>query len=303
MSHHVERRAILFADISGSTALYDTLGNEAAKNIISRTLEVLSGCCTAQGGTVIKTIGDEVMCSFPAAEAAFEAACAMQQAMESGVPGVTVPVRIHVGAHFGEVICEQGDVHGDAVNVAARITEVSRAREIIVSQDLVEALPEKLRGSARQIFRGELRGKQEEVGLYRVAWEMDETVLSTASSWAARTESVDQDKLVLQYDGRSYTFDASHKQVTLGREDECEIVIPHFRVSRTHATVEYRSGKFVLIDRSSNGTYIRYKDGHVVCLIHEETVLHGSGSISLGQAFDDPPMLNLVEFHVLHGGM
>ncbi len=101
---------------------------------------------------------------------------------------------------------------------------------------------------------------------------------------------------MLRFEDKEFVLDAASRRATMGREEGCEIVIPGFRASRVHARVEYRSGKFVLIDNSSNGTYIRFRDGHVIRLMHEETVLHGSGEISLGQSFDEPPMMFLVGF-------
>ena len=74
--------AILFADISGSTALYDVLGDEPALELVTRTLDILTREMAVHHGTLIKTIGDEIMCTFPDAADAIEAACAMQLTVE-----------------------------------------------------------------------------------------------------------------------------------------------------------------------------------------------------------------------------
>ena len=79
--------AILFADISGSTALYDKLGDETALELVTRTLEILTREMAVHHGTLIKTIGDEIMCTFPDAAGAIEAACAMQLTVEKLRPG------------------------------------------------------------------------------------------------------------------------------------------------------------------------------------------------------------------------
>ncbi len=112
---------MLFADISGSTMLYETLGNRLARELVVRCLGMMTARLAAHRGTLIKTIGDEIMCTFPAAEAALRAACDMQDAVESGKPGGDTPMYIRIGFNYGEVIREANDVHGDAVNVAARI--------------------------------------------------------------------------------------------------------------------------------------------------------------------------------------
>ena len=64
--HHPSvQLAILFADVSGSTKLYETLGNTRAQTIISKALEVLSQAAGRHQGTIVKNIGDELMCTFP----------------------------------------------------------------------------------------------------------------------------------------------------------------------------------------------------------------------------------------------
>src|ERR1039457_1419220 len=88
MSQPIEKLAVLFADICGSTALYESLGDDLARKMISRCINTMAGKISVYQGTLIKTIGDEVMVTFPSAEAAFHAACAMLVAVEvSGVRG------------------------------------------------------------------------------------------------------------------------------------------------------------------------------------------------------------------------
>src|SRR5512135_2796370 len=143
------RLAILFADISGSTALYEKLGNELALRLVTRTLDLLIHEMNMHQGTLIKTIGDEIMCTFPDATAAAVAAQAMQLALEgqSSVNGESIHVRI--GMHYGEVIRESDDVFGDAVNVAARVAAITRARQILTTETVVDMLPAALRQSTR----------------------------------------------------------------------------------------------------------------------------------------------------------
>lgn len=133
--------AILFADISGSTALYDILGDEVALELVTRTLDILTQEMAAHHGTLIKTIGDEIMCSFPDAAAAINAACAMQLAVERQRPGGDQPVYVRIGLHYGEVIFDGGDAYGDTVNIAARVTSITRARQVMTTHALVEMLP------------------------------------------------------------------------------------------------------------------------------------------------------------------
>ena len=128
MSKSTETLAILFADIAGSTALYENLGDTKARELVSACTSILTREMAKYKGRLIKTIGDEIMCVFPTAEGAAQAACDMQSSLEKEKPGGDVAMYVRVGFHYGEVISENNDVFGDAVNVAARITAVSNSR-------------------------------------------------------------------------------------------------------------------------------------------------------------------------------
>lgn len=170
-STKIARLAILFADICGSTALYDEFGDHLARQMISQCINIMSGQITSHHGMLVKTIGDGILCTFPGAEDALLAACAMQIAVEKGEPGGSHPMYIHIGFHYGEVICEDNDVYGNAVNIAARVAEKTRTREILTTQETVDVLPPELLGRVHEVFRSGIRGKQKEFDIYRVIWE------------------------------------------------------------------------------------------------------------------------------------
>ena len=298
MTQQTENLAILFADISGSTALYDKLGDERARAIVARCVALMSGEVAPQGGTVIKTIGDEIMCTFPGAEQAMRAACGMQLAIDAGRPGGSTPIYIHIGFHFGTVIRDDGDVFGDAVNVAARVAGMTRAREIATTQDTVDRLPGELREKVRPILRASFKGKQDEFEVYRVVWELDDTMSTRIGLPLERRPNAGEETVLqLRYQNHAWTLDEQHRSIVLGRGQDCEIIVQNTLASRQHARIEYRFGKFAFADHSSNGSYVRFKDGQVVRLAHEEVILHGSGSISLGLSFDGS-QAEIVEFIV-----
>ena len=122
-----ENCAVLFADVAGSTKLYEALGDKLAKKLVDEVLAALTIITRRHGGRVIKTIGDEAMCVFASAERSFYAAIDIRQKID------TMPVvsgsskrRIRIGFHAGPVIEEKGDVFGDTVNTAARMSGLAR---------------------------------------------------------------------------------------------------------------------------------------------------------------------------------
>ncbi|MDD4911085.1 MAG: adenylate/guanylate cyclase domain-containing protein [Sideroxydans sp.] len=170
-SQQNRKLAVMFADISGSTALYDQLGNEAALNMVTRTLNLLKQEVARHGGTLIKTIGDEVLCTFPNALSAAQAARAMHIAVDTEKPGDEHPIAVRIGLHFGDVILKANDVFGDTVNVAARITSVTRARQTMTTQELINALPADAGHSAVPVARAAFKGKQDAMAIYELPWE------------------------------------------------------------------------------------------------------------------------------------
>lgn len=294
MKRHVEKLAILFADVNGSTALYEKQGDQVARAIIARCMAIMIAAVNARHGRVIKTIGDGMMCTFPTAEAAFHAACEMQYAIENERPGGATPIHIHVGFHYGEALHEHNDIFGDAVNIASRIADLTRTREIMTTRATVEVLPPELRDKTRQMFRSGIRGKDEEVGMFRVLWEMEDTMITRIGNPSGRGVDTTKWSMTLRYQGKSYLLDEMNRRVTIGREDGCTIVMKGNYTSRQHAIIECSHGKFTLTDQSSNGTFVRFEAGHVVHLQSESIILHGSGSIVVG----NDPAVDVLEFAI-----
>jgi class 3 adenylate cyclase len=289
--------AILFADISGSTALYDKLGNERALKLVSGTLDILILEMAKHQGTLIKTIGDEIMCTFPGAVDAVNAAQAMHQKMEEQNPANGQPVYVRIGIHYGEVIQGAGDVFGDAVNVAARVTSISRARQITTTQSVVDMLPEDMRKKARPVMRAEFRGKQNALSIFLIIWEKDDTMSTRIGMSAYRkpAEAQTKSQLFLRYRQQVLTLNEQSRSALLGRDNTCDLVIQNKLASRQHALVEYSFGKFLITDHSANGTFIRFSDNQVIQLSHQQIVLHGAGQISFGQSFAESPV-DVVEY-------
>lgn len=296
-SRQKEKLVVLFADISGSTALYDKMGDTRALNIISKCLDVLIAELLPYQGELLKTIGDEIMCIFPSPAQALQAACAMQMAMEQQRPSGDKPIYIRIGFHYGEVIREGSDVFGDAVNVTARVASITRARQILTTRAVVDALPVDLRSRVRQITRAEFRGKDEAMDVFQVGWEQDDTLSTRIGMPNFRKPTELRRELLLRYQERVVVVNEENKSIVLGRGDTCDLLIPSTFASRQHARIELSFGKLVIADHSANGTYIRFSDQQVIHLVHQEVMLHGTGAISLGQPFSASP-LEIIEYIV-----
>lgn len=272
--------AVLFVDISGSTQLYETLGDERALARVGRMLLMLSRVCADCGGKVIKTAGDGAMCMFESADAALRAARLMQEKtaehQEPGAKGFGV----HIGCHFGPVLQNAGDLFGDTVNLAARVAGLAKVGQIFTTADTVTRLPPALAERARRIDSVPVKGKQKAVTIFEFLWQDSEDL----TAMGTRVEQGRAAQLTLDYEGRSWRF-AGPGELTLGRDGTCDVVVGDRKASRLHARVESRRDKFVLVDQSSNGTWVQFTgEAELVVLRREELMLRASGLIGLGHS-------------------
>lgn len=282
--------AILFADISGSTKLYESLGDATARALVADTLETIAEVIGRYNGTVIKTIGDEIMCTFNTAEDAATAACEMQETLEdeNNEGSNPEPVSIRIGMHFGPAIMDAGDVFGDAVNVAARMAAQAKARQIMTTKSTIELLPPVLRASTRFVDHAPIKGKKEVVEIFEIIWQQED-VTRMATDMLSPDKKQPQVKLRLRYNNQNIILDHNRSSIVLGRSKNCDVAVNEKLASRQHVRIELRREKFFIVDQSTNGTYIRIDDNGDAFLRREEMSLSSTGIISLGRAFNEEP--------------
>lgn len=279
--------SILFADISGSTRLYESLGDARARELVATCLELCANCVRRHHGEVIKTIGDEIMCTFTSADQAVVAAMDIQVAVTEELPSLgeqpATPVMMRVGLHHGPAIQDDGDVFGDAVNVAARMAGLAKAGQIITTRSTADELSAVLKASTRHIDRIPVKGKLARVDIFEVIWEPAEDVTNMWTGLILR--GYQQSVLRLRYNGAEVTLSQEAKSLMLGRSRKADMVIEDDMASRQHARIECRRGKFILTDMSTNGTYVLTSEGSAY-LRREDIVLSGEGKIALGREID-----------------
>jgi len=277
--------AILFADVSGSTRLYETLGDAQARAIVERCLAVVADVCKAHDGQVIKTIGDEMMTTFASADHAARAARDIQNRIAAMRANTGTAVSMHVGFHFGPVIANDGDVHGDAVNVAARMTDIAKGGQIITTSQTVTLLSIPLRAGTRDLDSLTIKGKQKDVGIFELLWqETADDLTALSPRRVARPQRVR-----LMHGTRMIELGETTAIFALGRDATNDVVIADRLASRMHARIERRRDNFILVDHSSNGTYVRVDSEPEIMLRREEWRLRGHGFCSFGHPHEQDP--------------
>jgi len=281
-----QQYTILFADVSGSTALYEKIGDAAAEQLISFMFDKIRRFIESRNGKVIKTIGDEIMCCFGSPGDAVQSSRAIHDFMEQQTDPGGLRLNMRVGIHYGPAIAKDNDLFGDAVNVAARVTALAKGQQTLTTAQTVAALSPADAAMTRRLDQTPVKGKTELLVLHEVIWRPENlTVLHSNRTTSMRAASK---RLVLSYQGQSTTIEGDGRvSFTLGRDVACNLQVDASVASRQHGQIEHRMGKFVFIDHSANGTYISLPDIQNLFLHREELPLFGAGTISLGEKIQD----------------
>lgn len=286
------QRTVLFADLRGSTGLFETLGNAEAASVVTQSVSLMTQIIGTCGGVVVKTLGDGLMAVFEQRQGGIDAADEMHESLERIVAdaprgGSRLPaLKLQVAMAHGEVVELNGDCFGDAVNVAARLLDRAGDNETLATQQVLDGLELEHRGRFRSLSKLQLRGRQEPVQVYRLeARRFGETV---ATLFEGSAPALEPDGLRLVWQDINRIFAGTDLPAVLGRSPQATYCIDDTRVSRSHARVEWHGGTFQVSDLSYNGTFVRFTGrDDVVALRRGSCTLHGSGVICLGAAPTD----------------
>ena len=278
---HTTELAVLFADISDSTRLYEVLGDAHAKALVDECIAAMRGIVRRYRGRVIKTIGDEVMCVLPDADSGLLAAGEMQVRITAMPATSGVKRAIRIGFHVGPVLQETDDVFGDTVNLAARMVGLARASQIITTRATVEQLSNALRETTRRIADVSVRGKAGDIEVCEVIWETGGDVTMTTADFMQPLATFE---LQLVHVSGPVVLGPTDAPVALGRDPRCKIVLKDRKASRVHARIERRRDKYFLIDQSTNGTFVTFAGEAEIVLRREEMMLRGSGRLAFGHS-------------------
>ena len=288
--------AVVFADLVGSTSMFERLGDETASRFVTQLVGALSQIFEQHSGRVVKLLGDGLFVVFPQEGDALAACISIQKRfLDKPIrPGGSgAPVQMQMGIESGEVVEIDGDCFGDTVNSAARLADLAGAAQILTTQNVWAALGQLQRASLRSLGPMHLRGKAEASHVYRVEWQSGRDEDATMMG---RSMVSDEAPLVLKLVAGEQTVELQAKsaKISLGRGVDAALTLNDPRVSRMHATLEWRGGQFVLSDASSYGTWVYFgNQSEAVVLRRTECYLVGSGQISAGcERKDGSPLVS-----------
>lgn len=284
---------VVFADLTGSTGVFESLGNVKATQAITRLTHWIGKVCETYRGHVVKYLGDGVLILFERSPDAVDAAIELQRVHRERIRNWPEPLkmRLQIGMASGEVVRQDGDCYGDAVNVAARLSDLSGPEQILVTDQVIRQLPEDSMVRYRSMGHIPIRGRVEPCVVYRIEWQaevLSEIFTVPAVSLPFATRPPRPASIELSWLDTTTEFTSAELPMFLGRDPLVQFVIHDRRVSRKHARIEWRGGKFYLEDISSYGTWVRFADSPtIVALRRQECVLLQDGEMALGAPFED----------------
>ena len=287
---------VVFADLMGSTGMFETIGNVRASRMVTRLTQWIAEICVVHNGQVIKTLGDGVLAVFPHAPDAINAVVELQRKHQkriaSSTAGTKMPIRI--GVARGDVEFVDGDCYGDAVNVASRLSDLTGPHQIWANSDSLDGAVEADGVRFRPLGPITIRGRVEPCAVFQVEWHENLTsdFLTMQAALDSQRDQLEKDLLggeieLVWLDVRK-RFRSAQLPIHIGRVSQAEFVVNDPRVSRAHARIDWRNGSILLVDVSTYGSWIRFSGGGADLLLRrEECVLHGRGEIALGASFSD----------------
>lgn len=278
-----QQLTILFADVVGSTRLYDVLGDAKARDTISYCIDVMTAATLEQGGQVIKTMGDELMATFQSVDDAMATAARMHESITDELQVDDESVTVRIGCHYGPAIIEKNDIFGNAVNIASRMTSQAKSGQIITSGPTVDLMSPEWQANTRQIDLAKVKGRTDQMALFEVLWKKEDvTSMVQSISWEEVAEAK-KGSLTLRYKNQEVEVDERRPLIAIGRADDSDLVVNNHLISRLHAQIELKRGKFRLLDHSTNGSFVLNNKGQELFVRRDSVQLVGDGFIGLGK--------------------
>jgi class 3 adenylate cyclase len=282
---------LMFADISGSTRLFERLGETEAGHAIERCLKRMTRSVEAYKGKTVQVIGDELLATFPSSEEACMAAIDMQERVADLPPASGFKLSIRIGLHLGEVNDYGNTLTGDAVTSAARIAGMAQKNQILASSVLIDGLNAASRLAAKPVPElGRIREGESLFAIHNIDWENRESAAADDRHGVhvVHGPSVVADRLCVRYRGQAFLLDDKTPVLTLGRDPKCKLSIVDRKASRNHGKIERRENGYFYTDSSTNGSFVQFAGQHEVMVRHDEILLHGIGRICFGASGNDP---------------
>jgi len=299
MSNRTDFNCVLFAEILGNQKLADKLGQAEAQRALDRGRNRIMRSVDAHHGKALLDRAHRLIAVFKKADDAVQAAADMQEKVRRLPPVSGINLGLKIGLHCGEL--RAGDEPaGSAVDLAGRLADAAQPGQVLLTGELALHLTEGVRPLASAVLDRGFRHEGVEVPLFELF--MQDGPESAMTATGPHSEGgLSRTRLVLRHRGVAHIVTEARPILLMGREEGNDIVVLDRRASRHHARIEWRSGRFFLIDQSSNGTFVAPDDEAEIMLKREECALPATGKVGCGFSCEEDSQGELVAFEVREG--
>ena len=269
--------AVLAVLVVDDLRLHEKLGEPEARTFIDRCVKRVTHAAESFGGRVAEVGHAEVIADFSCADDALKAALEMLRRVADLPPVSGIKLDLRIGFSFGASVGREGGLPVTVVGTAKSLAEMAKPGQIAACIRAQAALSPPI--AAR--YDAHCRD-----------WQVVESERAAESAQLAKPEAggmvADPSRpkgLMLKFSGNIYVLDDEHPEIRIGRDEENHLVLHGRFASRFHATIKRRGNDIILIDTSTNGTFVSFKDDapHLL-LIQRECVLQGCGVLSFSTA-------------------
>lgn len=282
---------VVCAKLVGTGQLYEDQGETTARELVSRTFDLLFEVVHRDNGRVSESVGDEIIATFGDIEHAARAAQGMHRALVSSDShgSQNNPMALRVSVEFGQVVVEGNVVHGDVVDRATRLAGQAQPGQTVMTRGSAKQLSNTLQQSLQAHGSSTAAGSTDNT-VVTLDWRDPQDPPHGGSSSAGTTATPDGlNTIHLRHHSTRIDLTSNRPSAVLGRSPICDIKTDEVLSSRQHVRIELRHEVYYVIDQSTNGTYVRTADGEEFCLSNEALPIEGDLEISLGRSFADDP--------------
>lgn len=305
MSSTQRNTVLLFADVCGNVSLFERLSDSEALYAIDRCLKRMGRSIDGYSGRIVETGGKEMLVTFTAAEDACLAAIDMQQRVADLPPMSGHKLSIRIGLHSGEIQQVGAQLRGRSISTAARIIGAAESDQILCSGKLIEELSPLSSISSHPLPNHPLlREEGRDFRLHQIYWPpLNHPLDSLTATRVGDTPIYPSDnnsigRLCIRYQGKAFLLDEKSPTLNIGRDVSNELFVEDKKASRLHARVERREDGYVLVDTSTNGTFVGQPGQREIMLRRNEYLLPPRGKLSFGASTNDPTSM-VAEFEYL----
>ena len=276
-------KAIMSADIVGSTALYESVGDVSAQQLIANTLQTLKAHCAEHNGRVAAEVGDQIVAVFAEPTAAASAASEMHADLhERHQRDGGTRMRMRIGLHYGPVHNNADTLIGETTKIATWAGSNAKPEQTLATRSLIDQLPRLFRAVSRYVDDETWDFVSlEHVELYEIIWDVESITAYNGEKPVRDTQSYDA--VEFAYAGTTVVVNAARPVISIGRGAQNDLVINKDLVSRQHLSAQFSRGRCTITDNSTNGSVVIAADGSRYEVKRESFRLMGAGVIVPGK--------------------